>query len=200
MKNKLNKLMLGTVMAASFTASSFAQNATSTATSTTATSTTATTTVATSTASTTLMLNCMIAAVDKRENSIIAAQDVQNTAIKNALTIRRDSLKAAWGIADKDLRNTARKAAWSVYKTSAKTANTNLKNSKNSAQELFRTEAKACGLLNNSEPNRKDFKKKSEWKSFKSSWFFNLEDYDDNNFNKSESAEENGGRGEHGNR
>lgn len=179
MKNKLNKLMLGTVMAASFTASSFAQNATNTATST-----------ATSTASTTLMLSCMISAVDKRENSIITAEDIQNTAIKNALIIRRDSLKAAWGIADKDLRNTARKAAWSVYKTSAKTAHTNLKNSKNSAQELFRTEAKACGLINKSEPVRKDFKKKSEWKSFKNSWFSNLEDYDDNHMNKGEDQDD----------
>jgi hypothetical protein len=182
MKNKLNKLVMGTVIAASFTASSFAQNATSTATSTA----TATTTVASTTASTTMMLNCMINAVDKRENSIILAQDVQNTAIKNALTVRRDSLKAAWGIADKGLRDTARKAAWSIYNTQAKTANQNLKNSKNTAQELFRTEAKACGLLNKQEPARKDFKSKSEWKNFKDSWLKNLEDYDYNNFNKSE--------------
>lgn len=186
MKNKLNKLMLGTVMAASFTASSFAQNATSTATSTTATSTTATTTVASTTASTTMMLNCMISAVDKRDNAIIAAQDVQNTAIKNALIIRRDSLKAAWGIADKGLRDTARKAAWSIYHVSAKTANTNLKNSRNTAQEVFRTEAKACGLINKGEPKRKDFKTKQEWKNFKNSWSNNLEDYDDNHMNKSE--------------
>ena len=133
----------------------------------------------------------MISAVDKRENSIITAEDVQNTAIKNALVIRRDSLKAAWGIADKDLRNTARKAAWSVYKTSAKTANTNLKNSKNSTQELFRTEAKACGLINKSEPVRKDFKSKFEWKNFKKSWSNNLEDYDDNHINKGEDHNEN---------
>jgi hypothetical protein len=186
MKNKLNKLMLGTVMAASFTASSFAQNATGTATSTTATSTTATTTVATTTASTTAMLNCMINAVDKRENSIILAQDAQNVAIKNALTVRRDSLKAAWGIADRDLRNTARKAAWSVYNTSAKTANTNLKNSKKATQELFKTEAKACGLINKPEPVRKDFKSKSDWRNFKNSWSKNLEDYDDSVFSKSD--------------
>jgi hypothetical protein len=178
MKNKLNKLMLGTVMAASFTASSFAQNATGTATSTTATSTT--------TASTTAMLNCMINAVDKRENSIILAQDAQNVAIKNALTVRRDSLKAAWGIADRDLRNTARKAAWSVYNTSAKTANTNLKNSKKATQELFKTEAKACGLINKPEPARKDFKSKSDWRNFKNSWSKNLEDYDDSVFSKSD--------------
>lgn len=184
MKNKLNKLMLGTVMAASFTASSFAQSATNTAT-TTATST-ATTTVASTTASTTMMLNCMVNAVDKRENSIILAQDAQNVAIKNALTIRRDSLKAAWKIEDKDLRNTARKAAWSVYHTSAKTANTNLKNSKNVAQELFRTEAKACGLINKAEPKRKEYKKYSEWKKYSNSWSSNLEDYDDKSFKKSD--------------
>lgn len=187
MKNKLNKLMLGAAIATSFTASSFAQNATNTATST---ATTTPVVIASTTASTTAMLNCMINAVDKRENSIILAQDAQNVAIKNALTIRKDSLKAAWGISDNSQRNTARAAAWTAYNASAKTANTNLKNAKKAAQDLFKTEAKACGLINKKEPVRKDFKSNSSWKNFKSLWLKNLEDYDDKHINKNDDGED----------
>lgn len=90
-------------------------------------------------------LQCMQTAVEKRDGSIIAAWDVVSASIKTALTTRQSSLKAAWGINNRQERRAAIKAAWNAFRTSKKDARNAFNDSRKAAWKQFGVEAKACG-------------------------------------------------------
>ena len=108
-----------------------------------------------STPLTTVQLSCVSTAVEVRENAIIAAHDAFAVSIKSALTVRRDALKAAWNIADKATRETARKSAWTTFRTSSQAAHTAMRAARVAAWTTFNTSATVCGVKNHGEKSHK---------------------------------------------
>ena len=89
-------------------------------------------------------LACMQAAIEKRENALIAAVDANNAAWKASLTTRRDELIAAWKLTDSKARREAVKAAWKKFRDARKTQRETLRTARKNAWEQFKKDAKAC--------------------------------------------------------
>lgn len=114
---------------------------------------TSTTTVP-STTSTSTQVICIQAALEKRENALIAGHDVFNTAVKTALTNRLTSLKDAWAQTDKSTRQTKRLAAYKAFRNENQTAHNGMRTVRVSAWKGFETDMKACGVKGHGEvPN-----------------------------------------------
>lgn len=92
------------------------------------------------------VISCMQDAVEKRDTSIISSVSTYSTAVTSALTVRKDAIKASWSLSTKEERDSARKAAWENYKTSAVQAKQDLKTGKSKAWDQFRIDRKACGV------------------------------------------------------
>jgi hypothetical protein len=107
---------------------------------------TGTSTVATTTSATSSQATCMQAALEKRENSLITAHDVFNTAVKTSLTNRLNALKDSWNQTDKKVRIEKRQAAYKAFRTDMQTAHTNIRSTKNASWKTFQTDAKNCGV------------------------------------------------------
>lgn len=119
-----------------------------------ATTTAATTTAATSTTATNTVTICMPAAIEKRENALIAAHDAYAAAVKTALTARMTGLKDAWSQTDRKVRIEKRNAAYKAFRTGMQTANNTLRTAKNASWKTFETDARACGVKGTGEsPN-----------------------------------------------
>lgn len=88
---------------------------------------------------------CAGAAVEKRENALIAGLDTFNASMKTALTARATSLKDAWSKTTPNERNMARKTGRQAFETASKSARTALKSVRKSAWDAFKTDIKACG-------------------------------------------------------
>lgn len=89
-------------------------------------------------------LACMQTAVEKRDNAIISAWDALTASIKTALSVRRDALKAAWGISDKRERRDAIRKAWTDFKNTKKEASRAFNQARKDAWKQFKTDARAC--------------------------------------------------------
>lgn len=89
---------------------------------------------------------CMSAAVEKRDNSIIASVDTYATSVKTALQTRRDALKAAWLLTEKDARESAIKAAHKAFQGTWKKAADGVRKARKEAWSVFKNDAKACKL------------------------------------------------------
>lgn len=87
---------------------------------------------------------CMQTAVEKRDNALIAGVDAYHTSVRKALEVRRDALKAAWGVTDRKDRREALQAAWKTYKESRGAAAKALKSAKRAAWEQFKMDRKGC--------------------------------------------------------
>lgn len=87
---------------------------------------------------------CVITAVEKRDNAIIAATDTFSAAVKTALTTRRDALKTAWGLTDRKERRAALKAAWKAYKDAVVKARKDLNAAKRAAWKQWDKDRRAC--------------------------------------------------------
>lgn len=94
---------------------------------------------------------CVQAAIEKRDTAIIAAVDAYATAVKSALSTRKDAEKAAWNLTDRNARRTALKAAQTTYRNSVRVARKAFRDARNSAWKQFRTDRKACGGSTGSE-------------------------------------------------
>lgn len=94
---------------------------------------------------------CMASAVEKRDNSIISAVDTFNAAIKSALGVRKDAVKAVWNTADSAARQTARKSAEATFKTSVKAAHEKVRSDRKAAWSTFDSDANTCGFKNHGE-------------------------------------------------
>jgi hypothetical protein len=90
------------------------------------------------------VVSCTQSAIESRDATIIAAVDTYATAVKMALSIRKDALKAAWAKAIPAEIRAALKTAWAGYKKSLSAARKGLKDNKAKAWKQFNTERKAC--------------------------------------------------------
>lgn len=87
---------------------------------------------------------CMQAAVEKRDNAVMAGVDAYAAAAKSALAARRDALKAAWGLADAVQRKAALRAAEAAFKGTWRKAANALRSSKKAAWKQFYADRRAC--------------------------------------------------------
>ncbi|MEK7654405.1 MAG: hypothetical protein AAB345_03990 [Patescibacteria group bacterium] len=94
---------------------------------------------------------CMQAAVEKRDNSVIAAADKYHAELVKALQTRRDALKAAWGMKDPAERQKALKSAWDAYHLAKKSIVKGWKEARKSAWRQYHVDRKACGEHVNSQ-------------------------------------------------
>lgn len=101
---------------------------------------------ASSTPAATLNVSCIQNAVEKRDSAIIVAHGTFNTSIVNALTARKDALKAAWAKPTRQERTSGRKAAYDAFKVSQKSAHEALRSVRKSSWSTFDTDMKACGV------------------------------------------------------
>lgn len=88
---------------------------------------------------------CVLAAVEKRDNAIIAAVDARYNATKLAFQTRKTELVAAWSIASREERRKAIKDAWNKFDKSIRAANKAFKDAKKKAWNDFYKDRKACG-------------------------------------------------------
>lgn len=86
---------------------------------------------------------CMATAVAVRETSVATAWTTFSTKMLTNLTNRKNSLVAAWNIADTTARNQALTTAWKTWKTAKKSAHEQLKSSRKAAWDTFKATAKA---------------------------------------------------------
>lgn len=89
-------------------------------------------------------LVCMQNATVKRDNAVISAIDVYVGVARKSIETRRDALKVAWTITDKQKRKDALKIAWENDKNTRNTARKAFKKLKNVVWETFRSDRKAC--------------------------------------------------------
>lgn len=89
-------------------------------------------------------LACMQAAVEKRDNALLATVDARYSAHKAALTARRDALKAAWGMTDAAKRREALQAAWKAYREALEKSTKAFRDAKKSAWKQFKEDRRAC--------------------------------------------------------
>jgi hypothetical protein len=87
-------------------------------------------------------LTCMQTAVDARETAVAAAFTGFNTDVQAALTARKAALNTAWGLSDKAARGAAVKKAWMDWKSASKAAHMKLKKERKAAWSTFKTTAK----------------------------------------------------------
>lgn len=90
-------------------------------------------------------LVCVQNAITKREDAVMATIDTATTALKNAMTVRKTSLVAAWKIENRKDRNVAIKAAWSTFKTSIREINATRRTAVKTVWNTFKTERRVCG-------------------------------------------------------
>ena len=96
-------------------------------------------------------LACMQAAVEKRDNALLAAVDKRYSEHKTALTARRDALKAAWGITDPEKRKEALRAAWKAYREALEKTIKSFREAKRAAWKQFKEDRRACKAEGSSE-------------------------------------------------
>jgi len=94
------------------------------------------------------VVTCVQTAIETRDVAIVAAVDKYATAVKLALTTRKDALKAAWAMTSAKEARTAIKTVWAAYKMALKDARKALKTDKKAAWDKFRTDRKACKAPN----------------------------------------------------
>jgi len=121
----------------------------------------------TSTASTTnstYNVVCVQTAVGVHEDAGISALNTYNTAVASALAVRKSGVIAAWGNLNFFSRLTALRAAYGTYRISVKTAKTNFKNSRISANTAFKASMNACGATSADVAGRSKGEKKESKK------------------------------------
>ena len=82
---------------------------------------------------------------------IITAADTNAAAVKSALTARRDGLKALYAAGRTEGHKDERKAIWSAFSSSTKSAMSDMRSSRKSAWATFETDMRACGVKNSNE-------------------------------------------------
>lgn len=91
---------------------------------------------------------CMVEAVDARDDAIILAWGVYSDAIKTALGFRESNLKDAWAITDKTQRKAALEKAWTAWRLDSKTARNIFDDAKKAAWKQFEKDRKNCNAPN----------------------------------------------------
>lgn len=87
---------------------------------------------------------CQQAAVEKRDTAIGVARTEYNEAMKVALDVRKEAVKAALSIVDIDEQDDAKKEAADEYRTLTKNAQDALTKYRKNAWDTFEADTKAC--------------------------------------------------------
>jgi len=90
------------------------------------------------------IISCTQSAIESRDTSIMGAMDAYASAVKMALTSRKEGLKMGWAKAKPADIRAALKETWSVYKKAISTARKAFKEAKSKAWKQFKTERAAC--------------------------------------------------------
>jgi hypothetical protein len=96
---------------------------------------------------------CVQNAIEKRDSALIAGHTTFNTSIVNALTARKDALKAAYALTDKNATKAAKKTAWSNFTTAQKNAHDSMRSVRKTSWNTFNTDMKACGVAHDEAPH-----------------------------------------------
>ncbi len=88
---------------------------------------------------------CMQNAIEKRDTAIITAFDTYHGSVRAALIARKDALKAAWAITDKDGRGDALLSAWKTWYKAVRDARKAFRDARKSVWHNFEIDRKACG-------------------------------------------------------
>lgn len=97
-------------------------------------------------------ITCVQNAIEKRENILIAGHGTFNTSIVQALTARKDSLKSAYALTDRDAAKTAKKATWNTFGTQTKVAHDTMRSTRKASWNTFNTDMRACGVAHDESP------------------------------------------------
>lgn len=89
---------------------------------------------------------CIKNAVERRESAVIAAYDKKTTAIKTALTTRKNALKEAWSKITTKERLAARLAAWRVFRAAKLGAQKIYVGEIKATWQQFKIDRKSCGV------------------------------------------------------
>ena len=87
---------------------------------------------------------CIQNAIEKRDSAVIVAFDKFSVAIKTALGIRKDALKAAWAKPTTKERREAVRAVWNDYKKATRQAGATAKQERKAAWDQFRKDRMDC--------------------------------------------------------
>lgn len=90
------------------------------------------------------LLSCVKQATDKRDKTIIAANNTYNTNINQALATRSIDIGKAWDITDNN-RNQAIKNSWQKFRQTKRSLVSTLKQTTTGAWRVFYAERKTCG-------------------------------------------------------
>ncbi len=104
----------------------------------------------------TVDVKCVKAAITKRDDAIVAAQDVKYAALKAAVVARRAALLAAWDMTDVKARAAAWLKAWKDDWTAVNKANKDFKTARNAAWKQFQSDRKTCGPVTGSEDGNRE--------------------------------------------
>jgi hypothetical protein len=97
-------------------------------------------------------VTCVQNAIEKRDSSLIVGHNAFNTSIVNALTARKDALKSAYALSDKNAMKTAKKTAWSSFSSAQKSAHDSMRSIRKTSWNTFNTDMRACGVGHDEAP------------------------------------------------
>ncbi len=87
---------------------------------------------------------CIVTAVDARENALMASQTAFSTATISAINTRKDALRTAWLIESRTDRIAARAAVWKKFRENQNAARRAYDTANKTAWSNFRTAEKNC--------------------------------------------------------
>lgn len=87
---------------------------------------------------------CVVTALTKRENALVASEQAFESSWKKALETRRDSLVVAWGKETRSERIVAQRAAIAAFQASKRAARATELSARRLAWSTFKTERQAC--------------------------------------------------------
>jgi hypothetical protein len=95
---------------------------------------------------------CVQNAIEKRETTLISGHGAFNTSIVQALTARKDGLKSAYALADRDAAKTAKKTVWNTFGAQSKVAHDTMRTVRKTSWNTFNTDMRACGVAHEESP------------------------------------------------
>jgi hypothetical protein len=97
-------------------------------------------------------ISCVQNAIEKRETTLIAGHNAFNTSVTGALTARKDGLKSAYALADREAAKAGKKTVWNAFGTSTKAAHDTMRTVRKTAWNTFNTDMRACGVAHEEAP------------------------------------------------
>jgi hypothetical protein len=97
-------------------------------------------------AATTYDMECMRNAVEKRESLYVIAFDNYYASARSLMLNRKDRIRNAWHISDKEDRNDEIRSAEKDFRTNERNAAKNRRNADKSAKDMYNNDVKNCKI------------------------------------------------------